>query len=247
MVDINIKAKLQITAREQNRIKNKIKKIINNKIGKFVTIFATKVRNIAADLTVEVKSQSVVGFIKGKGKGELGITDPDNIINRMLLALIQSSTATTGTKKVDMKIGKTASMRLASKFIWTTQKFTPGYIVNLYSLIQNEPIPAAGWDGSGVPNAGFINITGRRLEAGKAGGIDLSQFSRTGEGLMVGLNRSGVRPYRLPLRHIKGFSRFLQGQGADIFAKIINKYLIESLREVGINTSGGTRLVRFGV
>lgn len=245
MVDINLNAKLEITPTERNKLNRKIKKVVNAKISKFVGILSSRISNIALDLTREVSKQPVTGFIKGQGRGELGVIDPDNVINRMLLAMVSSSSAKRiGNAGVDFTIGRTASMRTASRFVWTTSKRTTGYIVNLYSLIQNEPIPNAGWDGTGVPNAAFIKIGGRRLEGGKVPPIDLSKFSRTGEGLMIGLSRTSARPYRLPIRHIKGFSRFLQGREGIVFINILDKYVKESLAAVGIKVPSG-RLLRF--
>lgn len=244
---VKLNAKLEINSKGLSKLKKDIQRIVDNKIINFIDRLSAKINNIAIDLAKEMNNLPVVKFIKGKGRGELGLIDPDNVFNKMLAAMVTSSISRqTKNKQLKIEIGKIESMRIASSFLWTTsgQNKPPFYKVNLFSLIENEPIPGAGWDGTGVPNAAFVKVGGRRLEGGKSGPIDLSKFSRTGEGLMVSLDRDGARPYKLPLRHVNGFSKFLkQGSGTEAFARILDKYFREALTEAGIKPS--SKIINF--
>lgn len=233
MARIPISLKLEIPKSFQKKVKAEIEKAIDKTSNRFVKIFDGKVQLIAKEFTLLINAAPVVSYITGAGRGALGTKNPEARLNEMYTEIITGaeSNVKKGKKKkeVFMQIGKLSSLREATTFAWTNS--TGGaQIVNLYGLIEDGLIPDTGWKNWGIPGFKYLNKSDLAAQFG--GNVNLGSFSRTGEGLMISINRLGGTGYSLPLRHIKGFSRFITSKKKEML-DIVNKYIRISLQQAG--------------
>ena len=221
MAGINIKLEFKET---EVSFQKKINAAINKKIQKFLDIFVRKLDLISAQLGEAIDLSPVASFLKSdRGRGDLGIIDPDGLLNNMKTTLIQSSNFSRTKKEINFNLGSKESLRGATSFEWAnTRGDNQG--VNIFSLIENEII--ADWTGTGLSTKFNVN---RNLTNEQAG------FSRTGLALMLPSNT----PYTLPEKFVNGFTRFWKKKNNKFgLQQTILKAFRDSLREAGFTVRG---------
>ena len=207
--------------------KKALQSIIDKKMNDFLFIFKNKATQAADEIHKSIQNSDLADFIKNEGQGELGIIEPETTLSILGQLLKQSAIndaeirAKNGkaTVFVQLLLAEKELMRVATRYFWTNTS-GDSFEVNLFSIIEGENLSEAGIRGGKVE--GFEYLEGVSTE-----------FSRTGEGIMV--PAEGRDSYQLPLKHLGGFSDLIKGMP---FLRILVRLMKQSLREAGFKTRG---------
>ncbi len=222
---------IEISKSERKKIEKKIQRILDKKMKEFQKRFAKKAKLIAEGAVNIIKNSDVVDFIKGDGKGELGIQRPSLVLSKLYKGLRSTSKGITfGKNNTEIFIGLVSVLRILSTFIWTTSDPGVQYVVNLFSLIENEKIDNAGWTGKGIKNAAYVPKSDLRPSGRK--------FSRTKQGLMISLKKTTKPAYKLPNRYLGGFTNLFTKEERKIFYNILEINLVDALIASDIKVKG---------